>query len=47
MNGRDTGVNPILSSLPGMIKTRIDPEANTAYYLGMRVNPGAGRSDRF
>lgn len=29
----------ILSALPGRIKTRIDPHANVAYYLGLRPKP--------
>jgi len=33
--GHGPGVNPVLSALPGKIKTRIDPNANTAYYLGI------------
>ncbi len=38
--GHGPGVNPILSALPGKIKTRIDPDANTAYYLGIRDKSG-------
>jgi hypothetical protein len=34
--GHGPGVNPILSALPGRIRTRIDPDANTAYHLGLR-----------
>ncbi|MBM3791979.1 MAG: DUF4438 domain-containing protein, partial [Acidobacteria bacterium] len=41
--GHGPGVNPLLSPLPGKIKTRIDPNANTAYYLGIRPKP---RGDR-
>jgi hypothetical protein len=37
--GHGPGVNPVLSALPGKIKTRIDPEANTAYYLRIREKP--------
>jgi len=37
--GHGPGLNPILSALPGRIKTRIDPNANTAYYLGIRAKP--------
>lgn len=33
--GHGPGVNPILSALPGRIKVKIDPDANTAYYLGI------------
>jgi len=39
MAGHGPGVNPILSALPGRIKTKIDPNANTAYYLGIRQRP--------
>jgi len=38
--GHGPGVNPLLSALPGKIKTRIDPNANTAYYLGIRSRQG-------
>jgi hypothetical protein len=34
--GHGPGLNPVLSALPGRIKTKIDPHANTAYYLGIR-----------
>lgn len=37
--GHGPGVNPVLSALPGKINTRIDPDANTAYYLGIREKP--------
>ncbi|MBN1682412.1 DUF4438 domain-containing protein [Candidatus Bathyarchaeota archaeon] len=37
--GHGPGVDPILSALPGKIKTKIDPHANTAYYLGIREKP--------
>jgi len=37
--GHGPGLNPILSSLPGRIKTKIDPHANVAYYLGIRTKP--------
>ncbi len=39
MAGHGPGLNPILSALPGRIKTRIDPHANVAYYLGLRPKP--------
>jgi len=39
MSGHGPGLNPILSALPGKIKVRIDPDANTAYYLGIRAKP--------
>ena len=35
--GHGPGLNPVLSALPGRIKTKIDPHANVAYYLGMRA----------
>jgi len=37
--GHGPGLDPILSALPGRIRTRIDPDANTAYYLGIRPKP--------
>ncbi len=37
--GHGPGVNPVLSAMPGKIKTRIDPDANTAYYLGIKERP--------
>lgn len=37
--GHGPGLNPVLSALPGRIKTVIDPHANTAYYLGIREKP--------
>lgn len=39
MAGHGPGLNPILSALPGRIKTRIDPHENTAYYLGIKPKP--------
>jgi hypothetical protein len=38
--GHGPGLNPIMSALPGKIKTRLDPHANTAYYLGIKSKPG-------
>jgi hypothetical protein len=38
-SGHGPGVNPILSALPGRIVVKIDPNANTAYYLGLRPRP--------
>jgi hypothetical protein len=35
--GHGPGLNPILSALPGKIKIRIDPNANTVYYLGIKA----------
>jgi hypothetical protein len=37
--GHGPGLNPVLSALPGRIKTVIDPHANTAYYLGIKKKP--------
>ncbi len=37
--GHGPGLNPILSALPGRIETKIDPDANTAYYLGIKEKP--------
>jgi len=37
--GHGPGLNPILSALPGRIKVKIDPDANTAYYLGIKEKP--------
>ncbi len=37
--GHGPGLNPVLSALPGKIKTRIDPHANTVYYLGIKPRP--------
>ncbi len=37
--GHGPGLNPVLSALPGKIKTKIDPHANVAYYLGIRPKP--------
>ena len=34
--GHGPGLNPVLAALPGRIKTRIDPDANTAFYLGIK-----------
>jgi len=39
--GHGPGLNPILSSLPGKIRTRIDPNANIVYALGIRPKPRA------
>lgn len=39
--GHGPGLNPILSALPGKIRTRIDANANIAYALGIRPRPGA------
>ena len=37
--GHGPGLNPVLSALPGRIKIKIDPNANVAYYLGIRAKP--------
>jgi hypothetical protein len=37
--GHGPGLNPILSALPGKIETRIDPDANMAYFLGIQTRP--------
>ena len=39
MAGHGPGVDPILSALPGKIKTRIDSNANIAFILGIRPKP--------
>ena len=38
-SGHGPGLNPILSAMPGKIKTKINPNANTAYYLGIKAKP--------
>ncbi len=38
-SGHGPGLNPVMSALPGRIKTKIDPHANVAYYLGIRAKP--------
>jgi Domain of unknown function (DUF4438), N-terminal/Domain of unknown function (DUF4438), C-terminal len=35
-SGHGPGLNPVLSALPGRIRTRLDPDANIAYALGIR-----------
>ncbi|MFB0564277.1 MAG: hypothetical protein ACETWK_01190 [Candidatus Aminicenantaceae bacterium] len=37
--GHGPGLNPILSAMPGRIKTKIDPNANITFYLGIRAKP--------
>ena len=39
MAGHGPGVNPIISAMPGRVKVKIDPNANIAYYLGIRQRP--------
>jgi hypothetical protein len=34
--GHGPGLDPILSAMPGRIKVKIDPDANTANYLGIK-----------
>jgi hypothetical protein len=38
-SGHGPGVDPIMSTFPGKIRTKIDPDANIAYYLGIREKP--------
>jgi hypothetical protein len=38
--GHGPGLNPVLAALPGKIKLKIDPNANVAYYLGIKSRPG-------
>ena len=37
--GHGPGLNPVITALPGKIETIIDPDANMAYYLGIRERP--------
>ena len=37
--GHGPGLNPVLAALPGKIKLKIDPNANMAYYLGIKTKP--------
>ena len=37
--GHGPGLDPILSALPGRIKVKMDPDANTAYFLGIKEKP--------
>lgn len=37
--GHGPGLNPVLAALPGKIKLKIDPDANVAYYLGIKSPP--------
>jgi len=39
MAGHGPGVNQLLSALPGKIKLKFDPNANMAYYLGIKEKP--------
>ena len=38
-SGHGPGVNPVLSALPGRIRTKKDSHSNIAYYLGLRKKP--------
>ncbi len=40
-SGHGPGLNPVLSALPGKIKTRLDPNSNVAYAMGIREKPKA------
>jgi hypothetical protein len=37
--GHGPGVNPVMTALPGRIRTTIEPLANTSTYLGLREKP--------
>jgi len=37
--GHVPGVDPIIAAMTGRIRTRIDPDTNVAYYLGIREKP--------
>ena len=37
--GHGPGLNPVLSALPGKIKTKIDPYSNIVYALGLKSKP--------
>ncbi len=37
--GHGPGLNPVLAALPGKIKLKIDPNANMAYFLGIKTKP--------
>lgn len=39
--GHGPGLNPVLAALPGKIKLKIDPNANMAYYLGIKSRPSS------
>jgi hypothetical protein len=38
-SGHGPGVNPILTTKEGRLKTKIEPNANIAYYLGIKEKP--------
>ena len=37
--GHGPGLDPIISGLPGRVDIKIDPDANIAYYLGIKEKP--------
>ncbi len=39
LSGHGPGLDPIISGLPGRVDIRIDPDANIAYYLGIKEKP--------
>ncbi len=39
MSGHGPGLNPVLSARTGRLRTRIDPDANLAYLLGIKPKP--------
>ena len=39
ISGHGPGLDPIISALPGRVDIRIDPDANIAYYLGIKEKP--------
>jgi hypothetical protein len=38
-SGHGPGIDPILSALPGRIRIKIDPDANMAYFMGIKPKP--------
>lgn len=38
--GHGPGLDPVIAALPGKVDIRIDPDANIAYYLGIKPRPG-------
>jgi hypothetical protein len=39
ISGHGPGLDPIISALPGRVDIKIDPDANIAYYLGIKEKP--------
>jgi len=39
ISGHGPGLDPIISGLPGRVDIKIDPDANIAYYLGIKEKP--------